>query len=171
MLLTQARAAARVSAEGGVVLLADQDRAHWDRALIDEGQEQLRICLRRNHPGIYQLQACIAAVHSDASSAEATDWPQIMTIYDQLLALSETPVIMLNRAVVRAELGQTQAALAEVEALSLDHYYLYHAVRGDLLDRLGRRTEAAQAFASALNLTGNRAEQLFLQGRVDALQP
>ena len=170
MLLTQARAAARVSAQGAVVLLAEQDRALWDRALIDEGQEQLRICLRRNRPGIYQLQACISAVHSDAPSAEATDWRQIMTIYDQLIAVSDTPIIRLNRAVVRAELGDSKTALDEVDALALDHYYLYHSVRGDLLVRLGRRTEAAQAFSAAMTLTGNRAEQEFLQGRIDAMQ-
>jgi len=169
MLLTQSRAAARVSAAGSIVLLADQDRSKWDATLIAEGQEQLRICLRRNRPGSYQLQACIAAVHSDADAAETTDWTQILTIYDQLLVVSDTPIIRLNRAVVQAELGDIQGALAEVDALSIDQYYLFHSVRGDLLQRLGRSSEAAEAFQAALQLTSNGAEQLLLQGRLDAV--
>jgi len=170
MLLTQSRQAARSSAAGSLVLLADQDRSLWDVQLIAEGQQQLRICLRRNAPGAYQLQACIAAVHSDAASASQTDWAQILTIYEQLLAVTDTPVIRLNRAVVLAELGQVEQALAEVEALPLPQYHLLHSVRGDLLMRLGRTAEAAEAFGTAARLTGNAAERAFLRGRLEIAQ-
>jgi len=169
MLLTHARQPARTAADGSLVLIADQDRRLWDAALIAEGQDQLRICLRRNHPGQYQLQACIAAVHSDAASAEQTDWAQILTIYDQLLTLVDAPIIRLNRAVALAELGEVGTALADVDTLDLDQYYLFHAVRADLLNRLGRSDESAAALTSALSLTNNTAEQALLRARLEAL--
>ena len=137
MLLTESRRAAR-EAGGGLVLLADQDRRLWDRALIAEGQELVRQCLRRNQPGPYQLQAAINAVHSDAHDAAATDWRQILRLYDQLPTLAPGPVVALNRAVALAELEGPEPALRLVDALGLESYYLFHAVRADFLVRLGR---------------------------------
>ena len=138
MLLTESRRAARTTADGALVLLADQDRTRWDRALIAEGQALVRRCLRRDQPGPYQIQAAINAVHSDAPVAAATDWGQIMRLYDQLLAVAPSPVVALNRAVAVAEVDGPAAALALVDGLDLDGYYLFHAIRADLLRRLGR---------------------------------
>ena len=138
MLLVESRRAARLGPDGDLVLLADQDRGRWDRALIAEGQAIVRHCLRRNRPGPYQIQAAINAVHSDAPTAAATDWRQILQLYDQLLALAPSPIVALNRAVAVAEVDGPAAALALVDALDLDRYYLFHAIRADLLRRLGR---------------------------------
>lgn len=168
MLLTESRRPARDSS-GGLVLLADQDRRLWDRALIAEGQELLRQCLRRNRPGPYQLQAAINAVHSDASDAAATDWRQILRLYDQLLGVAPGPVVALNRAVALAELEGPEPALALVDGLGLESYYLSHSVRADFLVRLGRRAEAAAAYRSALTLAGNDADRTFLEARLRAL--
>ena len=143
MLLVDARRAARTSPDGDLVLLADQDRGRWDRDRIAEGQAIVRRCLRRNQPGPYQLQAAINAVHSDAPTAAATDWRQILALYDQLLALAPSPVVALNRAVAVAEVEGPEAALALVDGLDLDGYRLFHAIRADLLRRLGRDAEAA----------------------------
>ncbi|MFF0340043.1 RNA polymerase sigma factor [Kribbella sp. NPDC004875] len=165
MLLQHSRRPARVAADGSLVRLADQNRGLWDRELIDEGQELVRRCLRRNHPGPYQLQAAVNAVHADARTAEATDWRQILQLYDHLLALVPSPVVALNRAVVVAELEGPAAALALVDDLSLDSYYLFHAIRADLLTQLGRISEAQDAYGTALTLTSNRAEQDFLRGQ------
>ncbi|MDO9485127.1 MAG: RNA polymerase sigma factor [Actinomycetota bacterium] len=170
MLLTQSRANARVSDDGSIVLLADQDRRQWDAQLIAEAHDHLRRCLRRKRPGTYQLQACIAAVHSEAASAATTDWPQILTIYDQLLFYSDTPIIRLNRAIAVAESGEVLTALSEVDALDLQSYYLFHAVRADLLTRLGRQHEAVEALQLAAELTSNVQEQRLLRERVDSLQ-
>jgi RNA polymerase sigma-70 factor (ECF subfamily) len=164
MLLTESRRAARTSADGALVLLADQDRSRWDRALIAEGQAIVRACLRRNQPGPYQIQAAINAVHSDAPVAAATDWEQILRLYDQLMAFSPTPVVALNRAVAVAEVHGPQAALAQVDALGLDRYYLFHAIRADLLRRLRRDAEAALAYQAAIDRTQNAAERQFLIG-------
>jgi RNA polymerase sigma-70 factor (ECF subfamily) len=161
MLLTESRRAARTDAAGSLVLLADQDRAVWDRALITEGQALVRRCLARNQRGPYQLQAAIAAVHSEGE----TDWRQILALYDQLLALAPTPVVALNRAVAVAELDGPAAGLALVDALEVDTR-AYHAVRGDLLRRLGRDAEAADAYRAALALGGSEAERAFLAGRI-----
>ena len=169
MLLTQSRSGARTSADGSMVLLSDQDRSLWDASLIAEGQEQLRTCMRRQRPGAYQLQACVAAVHSEAADAGDTDWPQILAIYDQLLALSDTAIVRLNRAVALAETGEVELALAEVEGLDLAHYYLWHAVRADLLARTDHLTEAVDALATAVQLTSNQKEQSLLQQRITSL--
>jgi RNA polymerase sigma-70 factor, ECF subfamily len=163
MLLTESRRAARTGADGALVLLADQDRSAWNRDLIAEGQAIVRACLRRNQPGPYQIQAAINAVHSDAPSAAATDWMQIVRLYDQLLAVAPTPVVALNRAVAVAEVHGPEASLALLEDLGLDNYYLFHAIRADLLVRLGRKTEAATAYESAIGLTANAAERAFLE--------
>ncbi len=162
MLLTEARRAARTSPDGAVVLLADQDRARWDGALIAEGQAIVRQCLRRGRPGPYQIQAAINAVHSDAPVAAATDWPQILRLYDQLLAVAPGPVVALNRAVAVAEVDGPSAALALVDGLDLGGYYLFHAIRADLLRRLGRRAEADAAYEAAIAGTGNEAERAHL---------
>jgi RNA polymerase sigma-70 factor (ECF subfamily) len=165
MLLTESRRAARTSADGAIVLLADQDRTRWDRALVAEGQAIVRQCLRRGQPGPYQIQAAINAVHSDAPVAAATDWRQILRLYDQLLAVAPGPVVALNRAVAVAEVDGPAAALALVDGLapaSLGGYYLYHAIRADLLRRLGRRAAADAAYETAIKRTGNAAERAYL---------
>jgi RNA polymerase sigma-70 factor (ECF subfamily) len=147
------------------VLLADQDRTRWDHQLIAEGQELVRACLRRNAPGVYQIQAAINAVHSDAPTADDTDWGQILQLYDQLLARAPTPVVALNRAVAVAEVEGPQAALALLDPLPLGHYHLFHATHAALLERLGRFREAAEAYTTAASLTSNAAERRFLQAR------
>jgi RNA polymerase sigma-70 factor (ECF subfamily) len=166
LLLTAARRPARTSQDGSLVRLPDQDRQLWDAAMIREGQELVRRCLRRNQPGPYQLQAAIAAVHSDAPSPERTDWGQIVQLYDQLLVSTATAVVALNRAVALAELAGPGPALAEVDGLDLPAYHLFHLTRGDLLERLGRREEAAEAYAKARELTDNAAEQAELDHRL-----
>jgi RNA polymerase sigma-70 factor, ECF subfamily len=169
MLLTESRRAARTGRDGELVLLADQDRSSWDWELIAEGQALVRQCLRRGQPGPYQIQAAISAVHSDASSATDTDWAQILALYDQLLSCSPTPVVALNRAVAVAEVADAAVALGLVDGLSLDGYYLYHAIRADLLRRLGRDAEAAIAYEAALARAHNPAERAFLIGRQDVV--
>ncbi|MFI9554704.1 RNA polymerase sigma factor [Nonomuraea endophytica] len=166
MLLIEARRAGRTGESGELVPLAEQDRARWDRALMAEGRELVRRCLRRGHPGPYQIQAAINAVHSDPPP---TDWAQILALYDQLMALTPTPVVALNRAVALAEVQGPAAALPLVEALPLDGYHVCHAVRADLLRRLGRKAEAARTYERAIELTGNAAERAFLQDRLAAL--
>ena len=170
MLLVEARRATRTTADGALVLLADQDRSRWDRDLIAEGQALVRRCLRGDQPGPYQVQAAINAVHSDAASAVATDWGQILALYDQLLALQPTPVVALNRAVAVSEVQGPQAALAVVDDLDLDDYHLYHAVRADLLRRLHRNGEAADAYDAAVARAQNAAERDFLRRRRAALR-
>ncbi len=165
LLLIESRRAARIAPDGSVVLLPDQDRSQWDRALIDEGQAIVRACLRRNTPGPFQIQAAINAVHSDAPTAAATDWHQILALYDQLLAVTPTPVVALNRAVALAEVDGPGIALATVDQLELGAYGPFHITRGDLLARLGRREEASAAYDRALTLTANEAERRFLLER------
>jgi RNA polymerase sigma-70 factor, ECF subfamily len=169
MLLVESRRGARLSERGDIVLLADQDRDRWDPALIAEGQAIVRRCLRNNRPGPYQLQAAINAVHSDAKDADATDWMQILQLYDQLMVLAPGPIVALNRAVAVGEVEGPQAALALVNRLDLRQYHLFHAIRGDLLSRLDRRLEAASAFEEAIALSENAAERAFLQRRRAAL--
>lgn len=166
MLLIESRRAARFTPDGGLVLLAAQDRGHWDSARAAEGRELVRRCLRRNQPGPYQLQAAINAVHSDAAAAGDTDWAQILQLYDQLLAVAPGPVVALNRAVALAELHGPVAGLAAVEGLGLDTYYLFHAVRADFLVRLRRYPEAAEGYRRALALAGSAAERRFLEGKL-----
>ncbi|WP_033319738.1 RNA polymerase sigma factor [Streptomyces yerevanensis] len=165
MLLVESRRDARRDDDGVLVPLPEQDRACWDRDLIAEGQELVRRCLRRNQPGPYQIQAAIQAVHSDAETADATDWNQIRQLYDQLLALAPSPVVALNRAVAVAETEGPRQALGLVDALDLDDYRVLHAVRADLLRRLGRDTEAAREYEAAIALTESAAERAFLDRR------
>ncbi|MFY9928215.1 MAG: sigma-70 family RNA polymerase sigma factor [Streptosporangiaceae bacterium] len=162
MLLVESRRAARTGPDGSLVPLASQDRNRWDRGLVAEGQGILRRCLRRNQPGPYQIQAAISAVHSDAATAAATDWGQILQLYDQLLAAAPGPVVALNRAVAVAEVHGPAAALAIVDSLDLDGYYLLHAIRADLLRRLGRPAEAAAAYDQAIARTANETERAHL---------
>ena len=169
LLLTEARRRARTAADGSLVLLPDQDRSLWDGALIAEGQALVAGCVRRIQPGPYQLQAAINAVHSDASTAAETDWAQILQLYDQLFAHSPTPVVALNRSVAVAEVHGPAAALAAVDSLDLDGYHLFHATRADLLRRLGRHDQAADAYEAALALVSNAAERRFLDGRRQSL--
>lgn len=167
MLLVDSRRAARVTADGGLIPLAEQDRRRWDRALVAEGQAILRECLARNQPGPYQIQAAINAVHADAPTAAETDWRQILRLYDQLLTMAPTPVTALNRAVALAEVEGPAAGLAAVEPLELGGYYLYHAIRADLLRRLGRVTEAIDAYRAALARSDNAAEREHLRRRLE----
>jgi RNA polymerase sigma-70 factor (ECF subfamily) len=175
MLLTESRRPTRTGPDGALVRLADQDRSLWDRTLISEGHELVRSCLRRNAPGPFQVQAAIAAVHADAPCAEATDWSQIIALYDQLYALRPNPVVALNRAVALAELGGPDkglVALAEIDAGSLDSYQPFHAARADLLARAGRRGDALEAYERAIQLTTNAVERDFLvRQRAAVLQP
>jgi RNA polymerase sigma-70 factor (ECF subfamily) len=171
MLLIDARRPARIAADGSMVLLADQDRTLWKRELIAEGQAIVRALLRRNAPGPYQIQAAINAVHSDAPIAALTDWAQIVELYDLLLLYTPTPIVALNRAVAVGERDGPAAALAEVDALDLPRYHLFHATRGELLARLDRAAEAADEFEAALQLTTNPAEQTLLRSRLDAIRP
>ncbi len=168
LLLLHSRSAARLTADGSLVRLAEQDRLLWDRSLIAEGQAIVRACVQRDRPGPYQIQAAINAVHSIAPSFDSTDWGAILTLYDQLYALTPTAIVALNRAVALAEVRGPAAGLAAVDDLrssGLDSYYLFHSSRADLLRRLGRSTEAAAAYASARSLTANPVEQAFLDAQ------
>jgi RNA polymerase sigma-70 factor (ECF subfamily) len=165
MLLIESRAATRTSTDGDLVLLADQDRSRWDHALIDEGQAIVRACLRRNQPGPHQIQAAINAVHADAATAADTDWRQIVTLYDQLTAIAPTPIVALNRAVAIAEVDGAGAALALVDQLDLAGYRIFHAIRADLLRRLGRDAEAAASYDAAIALSEPGPERAFLERR------
>ena len=166
MLLAEARRPARVAPDGTPVLLPDQDRSCWDRGLVAEGHDLVRRCLRRGRPGPYQLQAAIQAVHTDG---EATDWHQVLALYDQLLALAPSPVVALNRAVAVAEVHGPAAGLTALEGLDLPRSHLLPAVRADLLRRLGRTAEARAAYDAALALAGNAPDRVFLQRRRDEL--
>jgi RNA polymerase sigma-70 factor (ECF subfamily) len=170
MLLSESRVPAR-TVDGALVLLRDQDRTKWDRAMIDEGQAIVRACIRRNQPGPFQLQAAIQAVHSAANSFEATDWPQIFTLYDHLLSLMPTPVVALNRAIAVGEIEGPGAALAALDAIApdLDNYHLLHAARGSALRRLGRRNAAKAAYVRAAHLAATEMDRRFLAQQVEEL--
>ncbi|WP_405144447.1 sigma-70 family RNA polymerase sigma factor [Sphaerisporangium sp. NBC_01403] len=163
ILLIESRRAARTSRAGALVQLADQDRGLWDSSLIAEGQALVRRCLRRGRPGPYQIQAAINAVHSSASSFHETAWDQVVALYDQLALFDPSPVVALHRAVAVAEVDGPAAALDLVDGLDLDGYYLFHAVRADLLRRIGRASDAAIAYDAAIIRTGNEAEREFLR--------
>ena len=169
MLLVQSRRATRTTPEGDLVLLADQDRGRWDRDLVAEGQALVRACLRRNRPGPYQVQAAIHALHTAAPTAAATDWWQVLQLYNLLLSLAPSPVVALNRAVAVAEVEGPDAALAIVDGLGLARYHRFHAIRADLLRRLGRRAEAAAAYEAAIARTENAAERAFLRRNLRAV--
>jgi len=162
LLLTEARRPARLGTAGELILLPDQDRTLWNRALIAEGHDLVRRCLRHNRPGPYQIQAAINAVHTDGA---ATDWSQVLALYDQLQALLPTPIVALNRAVAVAEVHGPAVALALLEQVDLPGYHLLPATRADLLARLGRDAEAAAAYDEAIALAGNETERAFLRAR------
>jgi RNA polymerase sigma-70 factor (ECF subfamily) len=170
MVLTDARRPARLAPDGSMVRLADQDRSRWDATLIAEGHSLVRLCLRRNHPGPFQIQAAIAAVHADAPTMEATDWSQIVALYDQLHALQPNEVVSVNRAVAVAALHGPSAGLSALEALGtdrLDAYQPYHAARADLLARAGCSVDAVAAYDAAIALTTNPVERSFLTEQRD----
>jgi RNA polymerase sigma-70 factor (ECF subfamily) len=169
MLLISSRQRTRTTPDGDLVLLADQDRSQWDHNLIVEGQSIVRGCLRRNRPGPYQIQAAINAVHSDARVATETDWHQILQLYDQLLAVMPTPVVALNRAVALAQVKGATVALLTLGSIDLDDYYLFHAVKADLLSRIGENNEAGREYDAAVALTSNEAERTFLTRARNAL--
>jgi RNA polymerase sigma-70 factor, ECF subfamily len=172
LLLTDARRAARTAADGRLLLLEEQDRSLWDRAALAEGTALVAGALRGRPggPGRFLLQAAIAAVHADAPSYADTDWPQLLLLYDELLSAWPTPVVALNRAVVRAMTDGPEAGLADIEAIEsggrLAGYRYLPAARADLLRRLGRHQDAADAYEAALGLTENAAERAFLAGRI-----
>jgi len=170
LLLTESRWPARYASDGALIVLRDQNRSLWDLALIEEGHAIVRACLRRNQPGPYQIQAAINAVHADADSFDATDWNQILALYDQLLEFTPTPVVAMNRAIALAEVRGPQAALDVFDDLDLDEYHLFHAARADLLRRLGRHDDASRAYALAANLAASDAERAFLLHRLETAQ-
>jgi RNA polymerase sigma-70 factor, ECF subfamily len=161
LVLTEARREARVR-NGQLVPLDEQDRAGWDRALIDEGHDLVRECLAINRPGRYQILAAINAVHTDAPTASDTDWSQVVALYDQLTRLDPSPIVALNRAVAVAELDGPEVALTLVERLTLTGYHAWHAARAELLRRLGRSVEAREAYDAAIAATQNTAESAYL---------
>jgi RNA polymerase sigma-70 factor (ECF subfamily) len=174
MLLTEARRTARVSAGGELVTLDQQDRGAWDRSLVAEGHALVRERLASGRPpGRYQVLAAINAVHTDAADARDVDWSQVVALYDQLARLDPSPVVALNRAIAVGELDGPHVALAQVDALAtrLDGYHAFHATRADLLRRLGRSTEAREAYDRAIELARNSAESAYLTRRRDELGP
>ena len=170
MLLSESRMPAR-TADGAIVLLRDQDRTKWDRSLIEEGHMIVRACVRRDQPGPFQLQASIQAVHCDADTFEATDWDQIVGLYDHLYSVKPTPVIALNRAIAIGETVGPEAALAALDAIGsdLDNYHLMHATRGTLLRQVGRRESAKSAFERATQLATADADRQFLALQIEGL--
>ncbi|WP_027342983.1 RNA polymerase sigma factor [Hamadaea tsunoensis] len=170
MLLTDARRTARVSATGELVSLDEQDRGGWDGTLIAEGHALVRERLAAGEaPGRYQILAAINAVHTDTRDIRDTDWSQIVALYDQLVRLDPSPIVRLNRAIAVAELDGPQVALAEVEGLPLSAYHAFHATRAELLRRMGRSAEAREAYARAIELSGNSGETAYLIRRRDQL--
>ncbi len=168
MLLTESRRETRTTPDGDLVLLTDQDRDRWDRELIAEGQAIVRASLRRNQPGPYQLQAAINAVHSDAPTAAETDWRQILRLYDQLMAMEPSPVVALNRSVAVAEVDGADAALVLVDELPLEGFHVFHAIRADLLSRLGRDDEADEEYERAIRSAANEPERVLLERKREA---
>ncbi|MEU7893235.1 sigma-70 family RNA polymerase sigma factor [Nonomuraea sp. NPDC049152] len=167
MLLHDARRAARLDDEGVLVTLDRQDRGLWDRPQIEEGVAVLDACLARGRPGPYQLQAAIAACHATAAGADETDWRQILLLYGTLARVLPSPVVELNRAVALAMVEGPRAGLDLVDTLTgLDGYHLLPATRADLLRRLGRRAEAAEAYRRAIELAGEEADRRYLRGRL-----
>ena len=162
MLLIDARRSARTNAAGELVVLAEQDRSRWRRDRIAEGQAIVRRCLQHNRPGPYQIQAAIQAVHSDAADIAATDWRQILQLYDQLSAFDPSPIVALHRAIAVAEVDGPEAALALVDGLELVGHHRFHVVRAELLRRLGRNASAVAAYDAAIERAENAAERAFL---------
>jgi RNA polymerase sigma-70 factor (ECF subfamily) len=169
LLLQASRTHARTRADGALVLLEDQDRSLWDRDLISRGTALLDRALALRRPGPYQLQAAIAALHSDAASPEETDWQQIALLYGELARLQPSPVVELNRAVAVAMANGPDAGLELLEGLPLERYHLFHSARADLLRRAGRPDEARIEYERARDLATNEAERAFLERRLAAL--
>jgi RNA polymerase sigma factor (sigma-70 family) len=170
MLFHDSRRGTRTGAHGELILLSDQNRSRWDQAQIDEGVRVLNRALRLGHPGRYQVEAAIAALHAQAPSTGDTDWPQIAALYEQLLRFMPSPVVALNHAVAVAEAGRPEQGLALMERIDgLEQYHLMHAARADFLRRLGRDREAVDAYRQALELTRNPAERDFIARRLDEL--
>ncbi len=167
LLLTESRRGTRTDARGRLILLRDQDRTQWDSSLIEKGQALVRWCLRRDQPGLYQLQAAIAAVHADAATFQETDWEQILTLYDQLMSVAPNPVIALNRAVAFGEVHGAHAGLFEIDKLALPDYYPFHAARAEFLRRHGQPAAAAHAYETAASLAPSGPEKEFLRQRAD----
>ena len=170
LLLSESRMPAR-TAEGALVLLRDQDRTKWDRTMIEEGHAIVRACIRRGQPGPFQLQAAIQAVHCAADSFQATDWPQIVALYDHLFSVMPTPVVALNRAIAIAEIEGPAAALTTLDAIApdLDTYHLVHAARGTMLRRLGQPDAARAAFERAAHLAATKPDRRFLTQQIEEL--
>lgn len=170
MLLHESRRETRLNAAGELVLLDEQDRTRWDQAKIREGIAVLDEALALKEPGPYQVQAAISALHAEAATPDATDWPQIMALYDTLAAMMPSPVVEVNRAVAVAMAWGPREGLALLHRIDgLDHYYPYHAARADLLRRMNQREAAADAYRRALELCGNSAERAYLQRRLDEM--
>ena len=168
MKLHLARGESRFTESGELVLLADQDRSRWDAALIAEAIALIEHAARLGRPGPYQLEAAIAACHAEARRFDATDWVQIVVLYDMLVALAPSPVVRLNRAIALWKVEGPAAALRALEEIApqLDGYHLFHAARAELLSEVGRRDDARQAHVRALELTDNRAERSLLEKRL-----
>ena len=170
MLLSESRVLARTAA-GALVLLRDQDRTKWDRTMIEEGHAIVRACVRRDQPGPFQLQSAIQAVHCEADSFEATDWPQIVALYDHLFSVMPTPVVALNRAIAIGEIEGPGVALTALDEIApdLDNYHLMHAARGTTLRRLGQQDAAKAAFERAAYLAATEADRRFLAQQIEEL--
>jgi RNA polymerase sigma-70 factor (ECF subfamily) len=170
LLLSESRVPAR-TADGAIVLLRDQDRTKWDRTMIEEGHGIVRACIRRGNPGPFQLQAAIQAVHCAADSFQASDWPQIVALYDHLYSIMPTPVVALNRAIAVAEIEGPAAALTTLDAIApdLDTYHLMHAARGTMLHRLGQADAARAAFQRAADLAATEKDRRFLAQQIEEL--
>ena len=169
LLLTDSRQSARYD-DGALVLLRDQDRSRWSADLVAEGHQIVRACLRRDTPGSYQLQAAINAVHADAATFAETDWPQIVALYDHLLALDPSPVVALNRAIAVAEVDGPTAGLAIIDTLQgLDRYHALHVARGELLARSGDIGQATQVLRRAADLAPTDATRRHLHRRAQQL--
>jgi len=169
MLLIDARREARIGASGALTPLSEQSRERWNQHLIEQGLSLVRQCIKRNEPGFYQIQAAIQAVHCDAPNAASTDWPQIVRLYDQLCAITSNPIVALNRAVAVAEVNGPAHALEIIDKLQLDQHHMFHAVRADLLGRLGRAPEAILAYQAAIFRSGNAVEREFLRRKIAAI--
>jgi RNA polymerase sigma-70 factor (ECF subfamily) len=174
MILHESRRESRTAPDGTIVLLADQDRSRWDRALIVEGAALVERAIASRRFGPYTLQAAIAAVHAEAATADATDWRQIVTLYDVLLRVDDSPVVALNRAVAVAMRDGPGAGLAIIDALlesgALDGYHLAHSARADLSRRLGRLDDARVSYSRALELAKQEPERRFLERRLSELE-
>jgi RNA polymerase sigma-70 factor (ECF subfamily) len=174
MLLQESRRAARTSSTGELILLENQDRSLWNRQQIAEGVALVEKALKSRHFGSYTLQAAIAAVHAEAESTAATDWRQIVAIYDHLVRIQPSPVVQLNRAVAIAMRDGPEAGLKHIDAVLADgelaHYYLAHSARAEMYRRLGRTDEARTSYEKALELTQQEPERQFLRERIRQLK-